>query len=143
MYLSVTCAEDVPLIDKRAAERMNRNTFFGNYRVEQQVRACAHWPRISMPAGYDKPVTATAPALIISGLMDPVTGPDWATAVASHLPSSRHWIIPHQAHVPGGLTNFACFDAVIMKFLDDPDPKKLDTSCGDQMLAPPFFIEKR
>jgi pimeloyl-ACP methyl ester carboxylesterase len=143
MYLSVTCAEDVAFIDTRAAERMNRNTFFGNYRVEQQVRACAHWPRARVPAGYDQPVSATAPVLIISGYMDPVTGLDWATKAASHLPNSKHWIIRNHAHVPLGLTNFACFDAVIMKFLDDPDPNKLDTSCGKQMLPPPFFIERR
>jgi hypothetical protein len=41
-----------------------------------------------------------------------------------------------------GLTNFACFDAVIMKFLDDPEPSKLDTSCGAGMLPPPFLIER-
>jgi len=141
MYLSVTCAEDVPFIDMREAERMNKNTFFGNYRVEQQVRACRHWPRGSLPAGYDNPVTATAPVLIISGYMDPVTGPDWAAEVASHLPNSKQWIIRNHAHVPAGLTNFGCFDAVIMKFLDDPDPNKLDTSCGNQMLAPAFVVK--
>ena len=142
MYLSVTCAEDVPFIDIAAAERMNRDTFFGNYRVTQQVRACAHWPQGSVPAGYDKPVEATAPVLIIAGYMDPVTAPDWASEAASHLPNSKLWIIRNHAHLPVGLTNFGCFDGVIMKFLDQPDVNKLDTSCGEQMLPPPFFIEK-
>ena len=142
MYLSVTCAEDVPFIDTREAERMNAGTFFGNYRVRQQVRACQQWPRGSLPAGYAQPVIAMAPVLIISGYMDPVTGLDWATEVASHLPNSKLWIIRNHAHVPVGLTNFGCFDGVIMKFLDDPDANKLDTSCGDQMLPPLFFIEK-
>ncbi|MDQ1728969.1 MAG: hypothetical protein QOD33_1094 [Pyrinomonadaceae bacterium] len=143
MYLSVTCAEDVPFIDTRLAEQMNRGTFFGNYRVAQQVRACAHWPRGSVPAGYDQPVAATVPVLIISGNIDPVTGPDWGTDVAAHLPNSRYWLIRNHAHIPVGLTNFACFDDVIRKFLDHPDPKTLDTSCGAQMLPPPFYIEKR
>lgn len=141
MYLSVTCAEDVPFIDTREAARMNKNTFFGNYRVEQQVRACAHWPRGVVPEDYGKPVVATAPVLIIAGYMDPVTGPDWAEEVASHLPNSRLWSIRNHAHVPDGLTNFGCFDSVIMRFLDQPDSKQLDTSCGEQMLPPPFFIE--
>ena len=143
MYLSVTCAEDVPFIDTREAERMNKGTYFGNYRVEQQVRACQHWPRGSLPAGYDQPVEASAPALVISGYMDPVTAPDWAAEVAAHLPNSKQWLIRNHAHVPVGLTNFGCFDAVIMKFLDDPVATKLDTSCGARMLAPPFFIERR
>ncbi|MCU1266418.1 MAG: alpha/beta hydrolase [Acidobacteria bacterium] len=141
MYLSVTCTEDVPFIDTRAAEQMNSKTFFGNYRVEQQVRACKYWPRGSLPADYQEPVVAKAPVLIISGYMDPVTAPDWAAEVASHLPNSRLWIIRNHAHVPMGLTNFECFDGVIMKFLGEPDPIKLDTSCGDQMLAPKFFIQ--
>jgi pimeloyl-ACP methyl ester carboxylesterase len=142
MYLSVTCAEDVPFIDKHEAERMNRATFFGNYRVEQQVRACEHWPRGVVPAGYDKPVESTAPVLIISGYLDPVTGLDWAKEVASHLPNSKLWIIRNHAHAPFGLSNFDCFDDVIRKFLDAPDPTTLDTSCGDKMLPPPFYIEK-
>jgi pimeloyl-ACP methyl ester carboxylesterase len=143
MYLSVTCAEDVPFIDTPAAERMNKDTFFGNYRVEQQVRACAHWRRGTVPKDYDKPVDGTAPVLIISGFMDPVTAPDWATEVKSHLPNSKLWLIRNHAHLPVGLTNFACFDDVIKKFLDQPEANKLDTSCGDQMRPPPFFIERR
>jgi pimeloyl-ACP methyl ester carboxylesterase len=143
MYLSVTCAEDVPFIDTRAAERMNRGTFFGNYRVEQQVRACAHWPRGNVPSGYDKPVEGTAPVLLISGFMDPVTGPDWATLATSHLPNSKLWLIRNGAHVPVGLKNLDCFDNVIRKFLDQPEANTLDTSCGSQMLAPPFFIKDR
>jgi pimeloyl-ACP methyl ester carboxylesterase len=142
MYLSVTCAEDVPFINTAAAKRMNRGTFFGNYRVEQQQRACAHWRRGSVPPGYEKPVESTAPVLIIAGYMDPVTSPDWAQEAAAHLPNSKFWLIRHHAHVPVGLTNFECFDRVLMKFLDDADTKNIDTSCGDQMLPPPFFIEK-
>jgi pimeloyl-ACP methyl ester carboxylesterase len=143
MYLSVTCAEDVPLIDTSEAARINGGTFFGNYRVRQQVRACLHWPRGVLPAGYDRPVATTAPVLIIAGYMDPVTGPDWAEEVAAHLPNSKLWRIRNHAHVPVGLSNFACFDSVIMKFLDHPVARELDTSCGDTMLPPPFFIENR
>ncbi len=143
MYLSITCAEDVPLIDKREAARINKDTFFGDYRVEQQDRACSHWPRGTVPADYDKPVVSTAAVLIISGDMDPVTGPNWSAEVASHLPNSQQWLIRDHAHVPVGLTHFDCFDGVIMKFLEERGMKKVDTSCGDQMRAPSFFIESR
>jgi TAP-like protein len=95
-----------------------------------------------VPPGYEKPVESTAPVLIIAGYMDPVTSPDWAEEAAAHLPNSKFWLIRHHAHVPVGLTNFECFDRVLMKFLDDPDAKNIDTTCGDQMLPPPFFIEQ-
>ena len=45
MYLSVTCAEDVPFIDQDEAAKANAGNPFGNYRVEQQTRACSLWPR--------------------------------------------------------------------------------------------------
>jgi pimeloyl-ACP methyl ester carboxylesterase len=142
MYLSVTCAEDVPLIDPKEAEQLNRDTFFGNYRVIQQRRACRHWARAALPAGYDKPVASDAPVLIFSGYMDPVTPPEWGAEVASHLPNSKHVVIRHHAHVPVGLTNIECLDKVTLEFLERGSVNNLDTSCLDQMLPPPFFVEQ-
>jgi pimeloyl-ACP methyl ester carboxylesterase len=60
MYLSVTCAEDVPFIDLSEAERISRPTFFGDYRIRQQRRACSLWRRGRVPAGYDQPVVSMA-----------------------------------------------------------------------------------
>ena len=45
MYLSVTCAEDLPWIKPGEGERMAANTFLGDYRLRQQREACALWPR--------------------------------------------------------------------------------------------------
>ena len=39
MYLSVTCAEDVPFINPEEAARLTAGNPFGNYRVFQQTRA--------------------------------------------------------------------------------------------------------
>jgi pimeloyl-ACP methyl ester carboxylesterase len=142
MYLSVTCAEDVPLIDPREAERINKDTYFGNYRVIQQRRACQDWPRAEMPLGYDRPVVSDIPVLIFSGYMDPVTPPAWGEEVASHLPNSKHVVIRHHAHVPNGLTNIECLDKVTLEFLERGAARDLDTACLDQMLPPPFFVEE-
>ena len=75
MYLSVTCAEDVPFIDQEEAARLNAGNPFGNYRVFQQTRACAMWPRGKIPADFLEPVRSNAPVLIFSGNMDPITPP--------------------------------------------------------------------
>ncbi|MGH8494784.1 MAG: alpha/beta hydrolase [Gammaproteobacteria bacterium] len=138
MYLSVTCAEDTAFINPAEAARLNEGTFFGDYRVFQQRRACSMWPRARLPDDYHRPVVSDAPVLIISGDMDPVTPPEWAAEVASHLPNSRHVVIPHEAHAPGGLSNLECLDGMIMDFLDRGDAKAVNASCVDKMLPPPF-----
>src|SRR5689334_1520669 len=45
MYLSVTCAEDIPWIKRSEgeSERYSQNTFLGDYRYQQQREACALW----------------------------------------------------------------------------------------------------
>jgi pimeloyl-ACP methyl ester carboxylesterase len=139
MYLSVTCAEDLPFLDPQEAERLNKGTFFGNYRVVQQRRACQYWPRAGLPKNYGQAVVSSAPVLIYSGRMDPVTPAEWATATAAHLPNSLNVVITHHAHLPIGLTNLECFDKVILDFLTQASVKGLDTSCLGQMRPPPFF----
>ena len=66
MYLSVTCAEDVPFIDQDEAAKANAGNPFGNYRVVQQTRACSMWPRGKIPDDYHQPVSSNVPVLIFS-----------------------------------------------------------------------------
>jgi pimeloyl-ACP methyl ester carboxylesterase len=138
MYLSVTCAEDVPFIDQEEAARMNAGNPFGNYRVFQQTRACSMWPRAKIPDDFRDPVSSNVPVLIFSGNMDPVTPPQRGEEVAHYLPNSRHVIIPEGAHGPFGLTNLGCVDRIIIDFMDKGDVKDLDLSCIKGMAPPPF-----
>jgi pimeloyl-ACP methyl ester carboxylesterase len=142
MYLSVTCAEDVPFINLREAGRISRETFFGDYRIRQQRRACRLWRRGEVPAGYAGPVASNAPVLILDGYLDPVTPPAWGEQVASHLPNSKYVLIRHHAHVPVGLTNIECLDKVTLDFLQRASVADLDTSCLNTMMPPPFHIEQ-
>jgi pimeloyl-ACP methyl ester carboxylesterase len=138
MYLSVTCAEDVPFIDQNEAARLNAGNPFGNYRVFQQTRACAMWPRGDIPADFLEPVRSDAPVLIFSGNLDPVTPPKFGAEVAKYLPNSRHVIIAEAAHEVSGLTNVDCLDRIALEFLDKSDAKNLDVTCVDKMAPPPF-----
>ncbi len=142
MYLAVTCAEDTPFIDPAEAVRLNAGNPFGNYRVEQQMRACSMWPRGKIPAGYHEPVTSDIPVLLFSGNLDPVTPPQRGEEVASQLPNSRHIIIPEGAHALEGLTHPECLDDLMRTFLENPDPRTLDTSCVATMRPPPFATKK-
>ena len=138
MYLSVTCAEDVPFINQEEAARLNASNPFGNYRVFQQTRACGMWPRGEIPAGFLDPVSSDAPVLIFSGNMDPVTPPKYGEEVAKHFPNSRHVIIPEGAHDVDGLTDLGCIDRIALEFLEKGDAKDLDVSCVERMKPPPF-----
>jgi pimeloyl-ACP methyl ester carboxylesterase len=139
MYLSVTCAEDVPFIDQDEAAHANAGNPFGNYRVEQQTRACSLWPQGKIPDDYDQPVISGVPVLIFSGYMDPVTLPERGEEVASHLPNSKHVVIAPGAHGVDGLTNVECIDKVMLEFLAKGSARDLDTSCVERVLAPPFI----
>jgi pimeloyl-ACP methyl ester carboxylesterase len=138
MYLSVTCAEDVPFIDQVEAARLNADNPFGNYRVFQQTRACGMWPRAEIPPDFLEPVRSNAPVLIFSGNMDPVTPPKYAEEVAAFLPNSRHVIIPEGGHGPFGLSNADCIDRIAIEFLDKGDAKNIDVNCVERMARPPF-----
>jgi pimeloyl-ACP methyl ester carboxylesterase len=138
MYLSVTCAEDVPFIDPEEAAKLTTNNPFGDYRVFQQTRACGMWPRGEIPADFLEPVSSNAPVLIFSGNLDPVTPPSYGEEVAKHLPNSRHVIIPEAGHGVDGLKDPGCIDRITIEFLDKGDAKNLDVSCVEKMKPPPF-----
>ena len=141
MYLSVTCAEDVPFIDQAEAAQVNAGNAFGNYRVEQQTRACELWPRGTIPDGYHEPVSADVPVLIVSGNLDPVSPPERGEEVARHLPNSRHIVIAHSAHIHDGLTNVECIDDLMLEFLAKGDARDLDVACVERIEPPPFVTE--
>jgi pimeloyl-ACP methyl ester carboxylesterase len=140
MYLSVTCAEDVPFIDQEEAAKANAGNPFGNYRVAQQTRACGLWPRGQIPAGYHEPVRSDIPTLIISGQVDPVTPPERGEEVASQLPNARHLVIARAAHDLDGLINVECLDKVMLEFLAKGNAKELDTACIESVKAPAFVV---
>jgi pimeloyl-ACP methyl ester carboxylesterase len=141
MYLSVTCAEDVPFIDQAEAAKLDAGNPFGNYRVLQQTRACELWPRGQVPSDFQEPVSSDVPVLIFSGNLDPITPPERGEEVAKYLPNSRHVIIPHGGHGLDGLSGADCVERLILEFLHSGDVRSLDTSCVETM-TPPAFATK-
>lgn len=129
MYLSVTCAEDLPWIKAGEGERLAANTFLGDYRLRQQREACALWPRATIPGDYREPVRGSAPVLILTGEWDPVTPPSNGDATARHLPNSLHVIVPDGAHGFGGLEGIDCIERLNAEFVGRGTVKGLDTSC--------------
>ena len=140
MYLSVTCAEDLPWIKPGEGERLAANTFLGDYRLRQQREACALWPRASIPSEYSEPVRASTPVLILTGEWDPVTPPSNGDATARHLPNSLHVIVPHGAHGFGGLEGIDCIQRLNTEFVEKGTVKGLDTSCVKNIRRKGFSV---
>jgi pimeloyl-ACP methyl ester carboxylesterase len=129
MYLSVTCAEDLPWIKAGEGERNAANTFLGDYRLRQQRAACELWPRAELPKRYAEPTRADVPALILTGQWDPVTPPAYGDAAAKYLPNSLHLVVPSGGHGFGGLEGLDCLRDIVASFIERGTTKGLDTSC--------------
>jgi pimeloyl-ACP methyl ester carboxylesterase len=141
MYLTVTCAEDLPWIKRKVDERFAQNTFLGEYRLVQQREACALWPRATIPSDYGKPVVSDVPVLIFTGQWDPVTPPENGDFVARTLPNSLHIVVPQGAHGLGGLEGGDCLARLAGEFVDRGTTKGLDTSCVKNVRRRPFALK--
>lgn len=138
MYLSVTCAEDLPFVDPKTAAKAAAGSFLGDYRWRHQRAACEAWVRGGLPEGYRQPVTSDVPVLLVSGQWDPATPPAAGDAVAKHLPNSLHVVVPHGAHGLDGLVGGDCIDKLTLAFFDKGTTKGLETACVAKVARAPF-----
>jgi pimeloyl-ACP methyl ester carboxylesterase len=141
MYLSVTCAEDLPWIKRGEGERNGVNTFLGDYRLRQQRAACELWPRGTIPKNYSEPTRANVPALILTGEWDPVTPPMYGETAAKYLPNSLHVVVPHGGHGFNGLKGIDCIDKLMLNFIERGTTTGLDTSCVNSIVRNGFMLK--
>jgi pimeloyl-ACP methyl ester carboxylesterase len=141
MYLSVTCAEDLPLIKPGEGERNGVNTFLGDYRLRQQRAACALWPQAKIPNNYTEPVRSDVPALILTGQWDPVTPPIYGATAAKYLAHSLHVVVPHGGHGFNGLNGIDCIDNLMDRFIESGTTAGLDTSCVHLISRKGFLLK--
>jgi pimeloyl-ACP methyl ester carboxylesterase len=143
MYLTVTCAEDIPWVKRSEgeSERYAQNTFLGDYRLQQQREACALWPRATVNSDYFKPVRADVPVLILTGEWDPVTPPANGDFVMRSFPNSVHLVVPHGAHGLGGLEGLDCIERLATEFVERGTNKSLDTSCVKNVRRRGFVLK--
>jgi pimeloyl-ACP methyl ester carboxylesterase len=137
LYLSITCAEDVPFVAADSAER-DDPTYLGGYRVRQQRAACAEWPRGAVPATHGQPVKAKTPVLITSGLLDPVTPAANGDEIAQTLTNSLHVRVPFSGHSPAGLAGVQCLADLKRAFIDRARTDGLDATCVSRISRPGF-----
>ena len=136
MHLSVICAEDVPRITRADLETAT-GSFFGRALIDDFINACKLWPKGRIPADYYEPVRADAPALILSGGIDPATPPRHGALVARTLPNSRHFVAPQLGH---GVSMHGCAPRLIESFIRKGSVRELDGACLERIPRPMFVL---
>jgi pimeloyl-ACP methyl ester carboxylesterase len=125
---------EVANIDPAVIPAATRGSFFGDYRVRDQMAACEVWPHRDVDPSFFAPVRSNAPVLMLSGALDPATPADEASRVQRYLPHSANVVFPHVAHA----ANTACGKKLVGAFIVASDVRGLDTSCAARELRPPF-----
>ena len=141
VYLSVTCAEDLPWVDPVEAAREAEGTALGDYRAREQKAACTLWPRGEIPSDYRTMVASDKPVLIFTGALDPVTPPAHGDRVAKTLPHSKHVVVPDGGHSFDGLEDQECISNLRAEFVERGSAEGLDTRCVAALHRPPFPTE--
>ena len=140
LYLAITCAESMTRMDVDRALIESSATHFGAYRLERQQAACGQWPvapadpKLFDTGRYDVPV------LFFSGALDPVTPPEWTTAVSRMFRNSKVVVVPDGGHVLEGLSALdTCMDPMILQFVEAGSVRGIDTACVATMVRGSFL----
>lgn len=137
LYLSVTCDEDLPFVDSAGSAALGRDTFLGNYRLNEQLAACHIWPHRAVAPSFREPTVSAVPALVFSGERDPVTPPSNGELAVRTLSHAHHFVISGGGHGYDGLVGVACVDSMIVRFIEQPNAAP-DSACVAAIHRPPF-----
>lgn len=132
LHLAVVCAEDIPrftpALAASDASPLTRT-------LEQRMRGMCqamHVPAVPWAA----PTTIAAPALLLSGALDPVTPPHRAEDAARFMTAAQLLTVANVGH---GVSQLGCAPRLLRTFLDRPEAK-VDGSCLNEIPAPTFQL---
>ena len=134
--MAILCSEDLPAARPAPVQDRMKDTFVGDSYAGAWQRRCQGWPA-GPPISVDRRAESQAHALILSGLVDPVTPPSAGDAMARHFPNAAHIVVPGAAH---NASFSGCVPNLIASFLDkgrlDPD----DAVCVKDVRLPPIVV---
>jgi pimeloyl-ACP methyl ester carboxylesterase len=138
LTLSVVCAEDVAGVTDEEIAAASRGSFLGRSEMDEWKRWCSLWPAGTLSPGLRRAPPSAAPALILSGELDPVTPPRWGEVMARHFHAARQVVAPGTGH---NVSFSGCVPDVIARFLAAGSAAGLDTSCVAALRRPPFVLD--
>jgi hypothetical protein len=137
-HFAVVCSEDGPLL---AATTDRPGTDFGDSFTAIYRRACADWPRGSVPEAFYRLPPAPVATLVLSGGADPATPPRHGERAAKALGAkARHVVVPQAAH---GVMALPCMRDVLFRFIDADDDEAalaLPADCAAAMPRARVFV---
>jgi pimeloyl-ACP methyl ester carboxylesterase len=132
LHLAVVCAEDVP---RMTPDLMKEDATALTRPLSDRIPGLCK--TLNVPAvPYAAPSTIQAPALLLSGALDPVTPPRRAESAARHMSKAQHLVIANAGH---GVSQLGCAPRLLREFLDRPG-SPLDARCLAEIPAPTFQL---
>ena len=132
---AVACTEDAPYMGDVDFDALAA-TYMGTTFVEALDRVCERWPAGFMDEDLRELVETDVPVLLLSGELDPITPPRYATAAASRMANTVEVVGRGQGH---GMLTVACAQRLMAKFVDSPVVGELDLGCVDRIRPFPLF----
>ena len=136
LLLSVTCPEDVSRIRPDEIVSATAGSFMGDQRVRGQIRACGAWPKAHLPRSYYTPFSSEVPVLLVSGVHDPMTPPQWGEAALKSFPHGVH-LITLGAHADID----ACVEHLATALFQSGAIESRDVRCPGDADIPPFSLQ--
>jgi pimeloyl-ACP methyl ester carboxylesterase len=133
------CAED--FARARQAGRLRADippdSLLGATDVESWARTCAQFAPVSADLS---PRVIGAPALILSGGLDPVTPPEWGERMRAAFRDAAHVVVRAGFH---NVSFAGCLPELIARFVDSGTAAGIDASCASRIQRPAFFVGGR
>jgi pimeloyl-ACP methyl ester carboxylesterase len=135
--LSVDCHEEVPFNDlaKLHADYARYPLLKSFAADDSWGAACAVWPMGPVDPVENAAIFSDVPALLLTGLYDPITPPQYARLAGSRLVNSYYFEFASAGH--DVLSNEPCSGELAKLFLDDPTRLPTHECLGE--LQPPAF----
>ncbi|WP_296944730.1 alpha/beta fold hydrolase [uncultured Massilia sp.] len=132
LHLAVVCAEDMPRFTPAlvASDASPLTRALG----QRMPGMCAAMNVPPVP--YKEPTPIAAPALLLSGALDPVTPPHRAASAARFMPHAQSVTVTNVGH---GVSQLGCAPRLLRTFLDQPGAK-LDAACLEEIPPPTFQL---
>jgi pimeloyl-ACP methyl ester carboxylesterase len=132
LHLAVVCAEDVPRL---TPQLMKEDAGMLTRPLADRIPGLCKV--MNVPAApYAEPAAIQAPALLLSGALDPVTPPRRAESAARHMAHAQQLVVANAGH---GVSQLGCAPRLLRAFLDRP-AAPLDASCLAEIPAPTFQL---
>lgn len=132
---AVACTEDAPYMGDVDFDALAA-TYMGTTFVDALNRVCERWPAGTMDEDLRELVETDVPVLLLSGELDPITPPRYASAAAARMTNTIDIVGRGQGH---GMLTVACAQGLMAKFVDRPDADELDLGCVDRIRPFPLF----